>query len=104
MEMEMGKEDYIPEHLYTSKDVQDAVNRRFKILTESKVPSKNPSIVFLGGLPGSGKGSASDAIEIAFQNRGGIIISNINDFRQFHPHAPLIAEKGRRLRGINPDY
>ena len=58
--------------------------------------SKNKKIVFLAGLPGSGKTELSYFFMKNDSNRKYVII-DLDDYRKYHPKASFFLEKGPLL-------
>ena len=67
------------------------------------VPVDTPSLVILGGQPGSGKSSAIEMIEARFE--GNIFALNGDDFKELYPnYAELVKANKEQASHVVQDY
>ena len=77
------KEDVIRLSSFTESELEYACNMAFEHISRRCTPVDNPSAIFIGGQPGSGK----TVLSMELKNKiGNAIEIGIDNYRMYHPH------------------
>lgn len=78
---------------FSESDVNKAVKKQWDDVTEfCHRQNQTPKLYLVGGQPGAGKSTTISQIQKSMQNN--CIVINLDDYRELHPNARKIYEKG----------